>query len=204
MKMIDKFIFVPFFAALLAFSHYTVASTWDESLRLESLAQYTSALTVMEAIIKEEPNNEYANLRVAWLSYLSGKHSQSIKYYQKALSLNDKSLDAQVGLLLPLLAQSRWVEVETKAKSILSAAPWNYYAHIRLMIAEEALGKWQTLSLHTQEAHHRFPSDVTVLVYQARAHRWLKEVKKAKQAYAKVLRRYPGHIEALQFLAETY
>lgn len=203
MKLTNRFIVVPFFTTLLAFSPYASASAWDESLRLESLAQYASALTIMEPIVKAEPNIEYANLRMAWLSYLAGKHSQSIQYYQKALSLNDKSLDAQLGLLLPLMAQSRWNEVETKAKSVLSVAPWNYYAHIRLMIAEEALGKWHTLSKHTQEAHRRFPSDATILVYQARAHRWLNETKNAKHAYGQVLRRYPGHIEALQFLAEN-
>jgi hypothetical protein len=62
--------------------------------------------------------------------------------------------------------------------------------------------QWQTLASHAKEVYLHYPSDATILVYSARANRWLNNIGDAKIAYQKVLERVPGHIEALQFLEE--
>jgi tetratricopeptide (TPR) repeat protein len=175
---------------------------WTESYRLEALTHYEQAAEVLLPLLKKEANNEFVYLRLAWLNYLRGSHNDATKYYQKALSLNKKSLDARLGLTLPLLAQQRWKEAAQYAQETLQIAPWNYYAHVRLMIAEEGMRQWQTLAKHAKEVYLHYPSDATVLVYLARANRWLNNTGDAKNAYQKVLERIPGHIEALQFLEE--
>ena len=152
---------------------------------------------------KKEKNNEFLFLRLGWLNYLRGSHNDSINNYQKALTLNDKSLDARLGLTLPLLAQQRWREAAKYAQQVLQSAPWNYYAHVRLMVAEEGLRQWQTLAKHADDVQRRYPSDATILVYLARANRWLNNTGDAKAAYREVLERVPGHIEALQYLEEN-
>ena len=60
-----------------------------------------------------------------------------------------------------------------------------------------------TLAKHASAVHLRYPSDTSTLVYEARAHRWMRDIKSAQRTYSLVLQRYPGHIEALQFLAEN-
>ena len=174
---------------------------WAESYRLEALSQYDNAAKVMSSIIKNNPNNNFAVSRRGWLNYLRGAHNESIRDYQKALEINPQSLDARLGLLLPLLAQQRWREASSHANKTLKIAPWNYYAHVRLMISEEGEKKWDTLARHARNVSQHYPSDATVLVYLARANDWMRKNKEARRAYKKVLERVPGHIEATQYLS---
>ena len=174
---------------------------WAESYRLEALSQYDNAAKVMSSIIKNNPNNNFAVSRRGWLNYLRGAHNESIRDYQKALEINPQSLDARLGLLLPLLAQQRWREASSHANKALKIAPWNYYAHVRLMISEEGEKKWDTLAKHARNVSQHYPSDATVLVYLARANDWMRKNKEARRAYKKVLERVPGHIEATQYLS---
>lgn len=197
-----KTLFTCFILFFVSHAQGAAMDVWTESYRLESLTDYEDAAQVLQQVAKKEPNNEFVFLRLGWLNYLRGKHNDAINHYKKALSLNNQSLDAKLGLTLPLLAQQRWKEAAKYAQDVLDVAPWNYYAHVRLMIAEEGMRQWQTLVKHASAVYQRYPSDPTVLVYLARANRWMNKTKDAKTAYQKVLQRVPGHIEASQFLAE--
>jgi tetratricopeptide (TPR) repeat protein len=188
-------------ALLLVCSAASRADAWSESYKLESMAQYKAAAQLFDPVLKTEPTNEFARLRRAWLRYLAGSYNDSQSDYKAALQANPQSLDAQIGLALPLLAQQRWKEAAMVAQQALQAAPWNYYAHLRLMAAQEGQQQWQTLLDHTTKLHQRYPSDATVLVYRARAQYWLGDKKAARDSYQQVLQRVPGHIEALQFIA---
>ncbi len=188
-------------AGLLITSSAWAASPWAESYRLEALAQYQPAIDVLEPLIRQEPRNDFAMLRRGWLHYLKGEYNQAIKDYQTALEINPKSLDARLGLTLPLLAQQRWREATAHADRVLQTAPWNYYAHLRKMVAEEGEKQWQALAKHAAAVAERYPSDANALVYLARANLWLGHKDAAGKAYRKVLERIPDHVEALQFLA---
>ena len=195
-------IYAGLLSALLFFcSAASRADAWSESYKLESMAQYKAAAELFDPVLKTEPANEFARLRRAWLHYLAGDYNDSQGDYKAALQANPQSLDAQIGLTLPLLAQQRWKEAAMVAQQALQSAPWNYYAHLRLMVAEEGQQQWQALLDHTTKLHQRYPSDATVLVYRARAQYWLGDRKAARDSYQQVLQRVPGHIEALQFLA---
>lgn len=195
-------IYLGFLAALLLFcSAASRADVWSDSYRLESAAQYKAAAELFDPVLKQEPANEFALLRRAWLRYLAGDYNDSQADYKAALQANPQSLDAQIGLALPLLAQQRWKEAALVAQQALQSAPWNYYAHLRLMVAEEGQQQWQVLLDHSTQLHQRYPSDATVLVYRARAQQWLGDKKAASDSYQQVLQRAPGHIEALQYLA---
>lgn len=190
-----------FVGLLIPLQAWSATDPWTESYRLEALTQYEAAAKSIEGIIKDSPRNEFAILRHGWLSYLRGAHNDAIRDYQKALDLNPNSLEARLGLMLPLIAQQRWREVASHANKVLAVAPWNYYAHVRLMISEEGEKKWDALAKHALEVNQRYPSDATVLVYLARANDWLKNTNEARRAYEKVLERIPGHIEAMQYLS---
>lgn len=173
---------------------------WSESYRLEKLADYGAAIDALKPVLDANSNNEFAHLRRGWLHYLQEKHGEAIRDYEHALTLNPKSIDAQLGLTLPLLAQRRWREAASHANRVLEVAPWNYYAHLRLMVSEEGERKWETLARHATEVYRRYPSDATVLVYLARANAQLKNTEAARSAYRRVLQRVPGHVEAMQYL----
>lgn len=169
---------------------------WNESYRLESVYQIDAALNALNNISSD---NELVLLRRGWLNYLKGAHSKAIEFYNKALNKNSKSLDARLGIILPLLSQQRWREAASNANKALETAPWNYHAHIRLMVTEEALKQWSQLDKHAQAVHERYPSDATVLVYLARANYRLGNESIAINMYQKVQEILPDHFEASQF-----
>jgi tetratricopeptide (TPR) repeat protein len=177
-------------------------SPWAESYRLEVAGDYAGALRVLEPVTSANPTHELAVLRTAWLQYLSGEYNASIREYRRALELNPDSLDAALGVSLPLLAQRRWREAAAAANQVLAVAPWNYYAHLRLLASEEGLQQWQTLARHAGEVAARFPSDASALVYLARARAWQGNEAAARAAYSQVLERIPEHEEATGYLRD--
>ena len=187
---------------LFATGSYAASNLWADSYYLESQGKYDAAAKVLQSELAKRPADEFVVLRVAWLKYLAGNYSQAASDYQHALNLNPKSLDARLGLILPMLAQKRWREAGQLAGQVLEIAPWNYYAHVRLMSAEEGQEKWGVLAQHAKEVSIRYPSDATVLVYLARAEAKQGNKAEAQAAYRKVLQRIPGHYEASGFLAE--
>lgn len=194
-----KFLLIALFHALLLPVNSLLADVdpWQESYRLESLFQYDAALNALNGVSND---NELVLLRRGWLNYLKGSHSKSIDYYQKAVSKNGKSLDARLGITLPLMAQRRWREVASNANKVLEVAPWNYHAHVRLMATEEALKQWTSLEKHARAVTERYPTDVDALVFLARAYRQLGNDKAAIETYRNVLQLVPTNFEASQFV----
>lgn len=175
---------------------------WTRSYTLETNKQYTEAAKTIEQFLLKTPDSEFAELRSGWLYYLDGNYSRSIKHYKSALNMNNQSIEARLGLALPLLAQSRWQEAAVHCREVIKLSQWNYYAHVRLMITEEGQKQWDTLATHAKEVNKHYPTDATVLVYLARAYKQQGETSKAKKAYNEVLVRVPGHLEASGFMVK--
>jgi tetratricopeptide (TPR) repeat protein len=176
------------------------AEEWSMSYTFEAQGNYARAIQALSPILKVEPGHEFARLRLAWLKYLNRDYNASIRDYNRALALNADSLDAQLGITLPLLAQGRWREAEKAAETVLAIAPWNYYAHLRLLIAAEGQARWDTLAERAALLSTRYPSDATALVYLARAEARRGNTADAVAAYEAVMARIPGHIEATAFI----
>ena len=175
---------------------YAEIDPWKESYRLEKIYQYDAAINALKSV---SVDNELAKLRRGWLNYLKGSHSKAIEHYTFAIKSNSNSIDARLGIILPLLEQRRWREAALNANRVIEVSPWNYYAHIRLMRAEEALKQWEELSKHASAVHQRYPSDATVLIYLARANLRLDNRQAAKNYYGKVLELLPENFEARQY-----
>jgi tetratricopeptide (TPR) repeat protein len=177
-------------------------SPWALSYEREVAQDYPGAIEAMAPLSGRQSSDDFVVLRLAWLEYLNGDYNASIRDYRRALELNERSLEAMLGVTLPLLAQQRWREAAAQARSALGVAPYNYYGHVRLMVAEEGLQQWQALAEHASELSARYPSDATILVYLARARAWQGNVAAARAAYERVLERIPGHEEATAYLRD--
>lgn len=187
---------------LMASNAASANDAWLRSYTLETAGKYESAAQSIEHFLKEIPANEFAELRSGWLYYLAGNYSRSIKHYQTAINLNKRSIDALLGMSLPLMAQARWREAALQATEVIKLSKWNYIAHTRLMACEDNLKEWDKLRGHAETLRSYYPSDATILVYLARAYSHTNQTVKAKETYQKVLLRYPSHLEASQFLAK--
>ncbi|MCU0973960.1 MAG: hypothetical protein MUF80_08415 [Burkholderiales bacterium] len=128
---------------------------WAESYRLEALGKYADAQAALEPLWARQPNHEFMVIRSAWLSYLQGRHAEAEKGYLRAYELNPRSLEALLGVMLPQMAQYRWVEAITAGRKVLDESRWNYTAHVRIMICEEAMSRWSDLARHAAEVSAR-------------------------------------------------
>ncbi|VAW61395.1 hypothetical protein MNBD_GAMMA09-753 [hydrothermal vent metagenome] len=199
-KKISSLLFSAILLLLISSSAHSNETVWTQSLKLEAQKNYEQAAVVLTPLI-ENNSDEYALLRSAYLSYMQGEFNDSISQYLEAIDLNPKSIDARLGVTLPLIAQRRWRQVKRYTYEVLRQSHWNYTAHIRLLIAEEGMRNWKDLASHAKQIAEIYPSDATALVYLARANIWLSNTRAAINAYKEVLKRSPAHIEARQFIA---
>jgi len=175
------------------------ADAWSESYRLEAIGRYADAAAQIEGQVR---NGEYAQIRHAWLLYLQGRFEESIAGYKRAGTMNPRSIDAHLGVTLPLMAQWKWQEAAEVTRALLSKAPGNYAATVRLLVIEEALKQWRPMAEDAAQMAARYPSDATAWVYLARAEAWQNNVDRARDAYQRVLQIVPGHLEATKYLAK--
>ncbi len=195
-----------FMAALMVLLAYQASSAnepevWEESYALEASGHYKAAAALIEPLIQGDGDvTEYALLRYGWLNYLLRNYNDAVRSYEKALNQNPKSIDAHLGISLPLLAQQRWDESARHAKLVLRQSPWQFIAHQQLLVSEEGTRNWQLMRKHAQELAARYPAPATAWIYLARAEASLGNDAAAKSAYVRVLRRQPANIEARTYL----
>lgn len=187
-------------ACLTAKSASAQEAAWLISYQLEAAGKYYDAVAAIDAVPANGPDAELKLLRRGWLHYLSGRYDESIREYRLAIDKNGKSLDARLGITLPLLAQKKWREAAQNGKSVLDHSPNNYTALLRVVTAEEAQGNWQEVAKHAAAMVSHYPTDATSYVYLARAYAWLNKRAEAVGAYTAVLSRVPGHLEAKAYI----
>jgi len=178
----------------------SINSSWASSYTLEANGEYEKAASLLIPYLHSGERSEFSTLRYAWLNYLQGNFNDATAYYKKAIALNGRSIDAKLGISLPLMAQHRWSEARRHIQQVLAQAPMNYTAHTYLMACEEGLRHWQVLEKHAKKVSSYYPTDATTLIYLARAHAWQGNNLLAKSVYNKVLMRVPENVEALRFL----
>ncbi len=192
--------------ASLAFASCARADSeavWGKSYQLEASQQYGASLAALDALQPGGLDTELLMLRRGWLNYLAGQHNDAIGWYKQALERNPKSMDAALGLTLPLLAQQRWREAALYARQALAMSPNDYTAYLRLIVAEEGQHDWPSMKKHAEILAEHYPSDASALVYLARANVWLGNASEARKLYGYVLSRSPGHLQARAYLNGT-
>ena len=202
-KVLLKAVFISllFFNTVNAMSQHKAMA---RSYRLEAKQDYVQALSVLESLpLKASQNSEFIILRKAWLNYLQKNYNQAIRLYKQAAQLNRNSLDAPLGEAMALLAQLRWKEAARVSRKVLKQAPTNYTAHLRLMVSEMGQKKWQALFEHARQVSQWYPTQVTPLLYMARASHRLGQTESAVKAYQSVLLHLPKNQEALNYIASN-
>jgi tetratricopeptide (TPR) repeat protein len=189
-------------AALALQTNSVVAqeAVWQSSYTYEAAGKYVDAMSVLDNVTANGPDAELKLLRRGWLYYLPGRMDESIREYRLAIERNPKSIDARLGLTLPLLATKRWREAEQASKAVLDLAPNSYVGQVRLATAQEGLQDWSALLKTASSLTASFPTDATSFVYLARANAWLGKKPEALAAYSAVLARAPGNTEAKNYI----
>lgn len=205
MKSIKWYILLSTFFTAMTLSSMSVQAqeeAWKSSYKLEAAGKYTEAIAAIDPVPANGPAAELKTLRRGWLYYLLGNFNESIREYRYAGERNGESVDARLGVTLPLLAQKRWREAEQNAREALKLAPNNYTGLLRLTVALEGQRDWEKMAKTAISMTASYPSDATAYVYLARAYAWLSKRNEAIAAYNAVLARYPGHLEAKTYIEQ--
>ena len=183
--------------ASLAFAGITHAQTnaWAESYKLEYAGKFAEA----QAQIETE-NSELSALRAAYLTAVQGKFADAEARYKKVAATNPKSIPALTGIMNQQMAQQRFADTIATAQQILKLNAMDYTAQTNIMFSQWKTSQWADLAKKTSEVSPYYPTDVSILVYGARAQAALGNKAEAKKMFGKVVDLFPGHIEATNYL----
>ena len=146
-----------------AMSYSEIKELYQKSYIYEKSRDYKDAIRVLMPIYKEYPDGYTVNLRLGWLYYLMGKYANSEFHYKKALKAIPSSIEAMLGLSLPLMAQSKWGDVESLTYRILKIDYYNYYGNLRLCRALIEEKKYSVAESVSRKMLSIYPTDVYFL-----------------------------------------
>ena len=96
----------------------------------EGKLAYDPAISALEGVYSER---SYAlNLRLGWLHYLKRNFLKSQTYYERAISLEPRSIEARLGLANPLAALENWGNLVKNYEGLLAIDPQHTLTHYRL------------------------------------------------------------------------
>lgn len=170
-------------------------SPWIESYKLEAAGKFADAQAQIEG-----QNTELSSLRAAYLTAIQGKFADAEARYKKVLAINPKSIPALTGIMNQQMAQQRYADTIATAQQILKLNSMDYTAQTNIMFSQWKTSQWKDLANKAAEVSPYYPTDVSILVYGARANAANGNKAEAKKMFAKVVDLFPGHIEATNYL----
>lgn len=120
------------------------SKVFENSYAKEAAGDYQGAINDLVGL---NGFDYHKSLRLGWLYYLSKNFDISIYYYQQAVKLRPKAVEALLGLCNPLEALSKIDQLEATYKKILAIDPMNskinyalgniYYYQKNFILAEK-------------------------------------------------------------------
>ncbi len=139
-----------------------VAGVYQKSYVLEAAGKYSSALKKMKSVAAQRKHTYYFQMRLAWLSYLSGKHTSARKAYSAAARLAPASVEPLQGMMLPQIAQRRWVDAVRTARKLLRVAPSDFLARSKLAWSLYNLGRYADAEQAYKKVLELYPSNLSM------------------------------------------
>ena len=136
---------------------------FQDSYVHEREGDYETAAKALLDLHAAHPRDYIVNLRLGWLSYLSGDGEGARDYYRASIKSRPDSLEAKLGYLLTLLAEGQYQEAESIARLIIRKDRYNYYANLRLAFALRMQWKFDQAERVVHTMLKFYPSDVSFL-----------------------------------------
>jgi len=187
-----------------AFSLSIISTAWSQSIpkiyqqsyEEEAKGNYQEAVFVLMQASQAGDNSYLYHLRLGWLQYLASKYPDSVNSYRKAGIISKDSIEAKLGLMLPLMAQGKWSDAEKVGREILSLDKLSYLANSRLAYINYNLKQYKDAEAYYRNVLSYYPGDIEMQVGLA----WslLKQDKKesAGKVFNEILRYVPNHVSA--------
>jgi tetratricopeptide (TPR) repeat protein len=177
-------------AALTQAQEYQkIQAAFTESYAHEKEGDYKKAIDDLKAVYRDD--SFPINIRLGWLSYMSGFFTESMAYYQKSINLKPLALDARFGFVYPASAMGKWEQVRKQYVDILDIDPQNTTANYRLGSIYYGNGEYETALKHFEKVVNLYPFDYDALVMYAWTHLQLGKYREAGVLFKQALMNQP-------------
>lgn len=127
-----RFLFLAaLFSSFISGAQQSTEAAFSKSYSFEYDGQYSKAIISLTEL------NTYTyqiNLRLGWLYYLNKDYAAAETFYKKAIAQEHNSIEARLGLVLPMAAQSNWNSVLSTYMEIIKIDPNNSVANYRTSV----------------------------------------------------------------------
>ncbi len=150
---------IVFFAADAATQSNDKVKIFHNSIIQENNKNYKNAIAEIMKIYDANKNSYTFNIRLGWLNYLNNDLENSVKYYKNAINIKPNSIEAYLGITLPLSKQNNWETVQNSYKNILKIDSKNYTANLRLGQIYLNNSDFSAAKNYLEKAFDQFPSE---------------------------------------------
>ncbi len=171
---------------------------FQKSYIQEATGEYLAAITSLKDVYEEKSYE--LNLRLGWLTYLSGNFTESRAYYNKAVVLMPYSIEAKFGFVYPLAALGNWTEVIGQYEKILEITPNNSIVLHRLGLIYYGKGDFETARKYFDKVVNLYPFDYDALTMLAWTYFKLNNLRESKILFQKALLNTPNGTSAVEGL----
>ncbi len=175
-----------------------VQSAFEESYTFESKGHYADAIKSLKDIYN--PASYHINVRLGWLSYMSGQFTESAAYYQKAIELKPYTIEARFGLTYPASSMGNWAQVKEQYIKILEVDPQNTKANYYYGLMHYEAGEYEMAARHFEKVVNLYPFDSESVLMYAWANFQMGKTREAEVLFNEVLIIIPGNKSALEGL----
>ncbi|OQA00329.1 MAG: Tetratricopeptide repeat protein [Bacteroidetes bacterium ADurb.Bin408] len=171
---------------------------FSASYGFEYSGDYTKAIDALKKVYTEKSYE--VNLRLGWLTYMSGLFTESAGYYQKAIALMPLSVEARLGYVNPAASLGNWEQVLSQYKEILKIDPKNSTVNYRLGLIYYGREDYNSAYKCFEQVVNLYPFDYNSTLYYAWTNYKLGKTREAKVLFNKVLLMQPADASALEGL----
>ena len=175
-----------------------VIAAFQQSYIHEASGDIYESMEVLKKVYDEKSYE--INLRLGWLAYLSGLFSESIAFYNKAISLMPYSIEARFGIVYPAAALGNWNMVINHYEKILEINPNNSVATHRLGLIYYEREEYSEAYSYFEKVVNLYPFDYDALIMFAWTNYKLNKNREAKILFQKALMHTPSGASAIEGL----
>ncbi len=179
-------------------SFVEIKDAFQKSYIQEATGEFSAAVTSLKGVYNEDSYE--INLRLGWLTYLSGNFNDARAYYNKAITLMPYAIEARFGLVYPAAAMGNWTEVIKQYEKILEITPNNSIAIHRLGLIYYGREEYELARKQFEKVVNLYPFDYDGLTMLAWSNFKLNNMREATVLFQKALLNTPNGSSALEGL----
>ncbi|MCF8297158.1 MAG: hypothetical protein K9J13_06395 [Saprospiraceae bacterium] len=184
--------------SIKAQEYKAIQDAFTQSYTYETAGEYSKAVEVMKKVYTTDSYE--INLRLGWLTYLSGLFTESQAYYQKAINIKPYAIEAKFGYVYPVSVLGNWDQVIKQYVEILKIDPQNTLANYRMGSYYYGKEDYISAKKFVQKVVNLYPFDYDSVVLLG----WIclkkGEYREAQVLFNKALMIQPGDESATQGL----